>query len=682
MKRSRFKEVAAHRVKYEKTRQRIPPYQMAHHQKNRDGFCPNAQRCEELLLELVGEFDCDEADHDAVCVELPRGDDEASKQRRKNVIDHNVSRARGIDTLATVQPLELRYSKIGSSHLDQVLSNIASGARAQRSDLQRFCDGEGRLSLSLIKAYDSDLGRYASTGLNWQVLDSRMEIEQPGAVELIMSVLNVKKEAQMAEHEFQALARLSRIVSTPELALAGRVAEETVQEKLSEAGMSELAYSDDFRGVLAFVVNSGASKSIHMERLFAFHNYCISARSRRIRFSTIAALSGIPVNAPRTRNLLTKYAYSGTVCNGFCTALNSQKIAIILQEKRRDFLSKVEAQLKVLHDDYMQAYNGLDEGEHARLMTRIDLQLTPALFERDLEEAATVLTKKVNECHDILGARLKGKNAETFNQLSKHRASGGTASGGTSGASTLQPRIITFSPSGDAVNKQDTQKETQEKWCELDCTLHNGLVNTEGKSRIIVALALAGESLQQTITDDVIAKKIEGSRGFNKAKVEVKRNFAAREIAILPRVRGPECITAKAISERAAVTDVADVEGNYFHITPSISEAAGSEFQPLFWMIPFTLILSQANLVMDYLHVDINAKARLRASGSEVPALKVKSGPVVHTVKIPYITNPAPIESGTALCLHVEPKKKDKKTKKSTSWVDVKPNKTKESKNA
>ena len=73
----------------------------------------------------------------------------------------------------------------------------------QRSGLQRFVDGEGRLSLGLIKAFDDELGRYVAIGLSWQVLASEMEIERPGAVELIMSVLNVKRGAQMAETNFR-----------------------------------------------------------------------------------------------------------------------------------------------------------------------------------------------------------------------------------------------------------------------------------------------------------------------------------------------------------------------------------------------------------------------------------------------------------------------------------------------
>ena len=672
--RSRHKEVAALRFKYEKARQRIPPYQMAHHPKNRDGFCPNAQRCEELLVEIVGEFDCDEADHDAVCVELPRGDDQASIERRKVVIDHNIARASGIASLATVQPLELQYAKIGSSHLDQVLSNIASGARVQRSDLEQFVDSEGRLSINLIKARDADLGRYSSIGLDWQILRHDMEIEHPGAVELIMSVLNSKTDAQVSEHEFQALARLARIVSSCEIALASRVAEETVREKLADAGMSELAYSDDFRGILAFVVNAGAANSIHMRRLFAFHNYCISARSRRIRFSTIAALSGVPEDAPRTRNLLTKYAYSGPVSNGFCSTMNSQKVTIILQNKRREFLTKFERQLKLFHDHYEEAYKGMEEAEHARLMTKIDLHLAPALFERDLDDAQNLLSARVAECNAILRAKLKGEQLAFFNKLCPPQAFGkASSSKQVDKPKILQPRVISFNSSGDALDKQDMETEAAEKWADVNCELLHGLDVTEAKSQIILALALAGESIPQPTNTDFKAQKHEGSKGFSKVKVEAKRNFAAREVAILPRVRGPECITTKAVSERAVATNIADKEGNTFNLVPFASDAVGSEFQPLFSILPYSPIPSRTNLVVDYLHVDISSKARLRASGDGVPALKVKADNVIRSIAIPYITNPEAIQSGALLCLHVEPQKKEKKERKKRNWLDIKP---------
>ena len=73
-----YKRAAALRFKYRvpspdgSGKHRQPPSWVGHHPRNRDRTRMSAERCEELLEELLGQFDGDEADHDSVCVSSRR----------------------------------------------------------------------------------------------------------------------------------------------------------------------------------------------------------------------------------------------------------------------------------------------------------------------------------------------------------------------------------------------------------------------------------------------------------------------------------------------------------------------------------------------------------------------------------------------------------------------------------
>jgi hypothetical protein len=70
------KRASAWRVKYmKKDNMQILPSFLGFHPRNRDGLGPNPERCEQLFLELLGQFDKVEANHDAVCVEKKPGCD-------------------------------------------------------------------------------------------------------------------------------------------------------------------------------------------------------------------------------------------------------------------------------------------------------------------------------------------------------------------------------------------------------------------------------------------------------------------------------------------------------------------------------------------------------------------------------------------------------------------------------
>jgi len=104
------KRASAWRVKYmKKDNMQILPSFLGFHPRNRDGLGPNAERCEQLFLEFLGQFDKVEANHDAVCVEKKPGCD--------SFLQFNKKACSGERGLADVGD-ELPYATLGHSHLN------------------------------------------------------------------------------------------------------------------------------------------------------------------------------------------------------------------------------------------------------------------------------------------------------------------------------------------------------------------------------------------------------------------------------------------------------------------------------------------------------------------------------------------------------------------------------------
>ena len=119
----------------------------------------NGERCEELFRHVFRKFDCDEAAHGAVCVELVPPDDSVRACHRAAPVDERVA----------ALPLEcLMYTSTGASHINQVLRDAIG--RAVVANCSQATDAEGRQCLQLVEAHDSALAEACEYGLRWELL--------------------------------------------------------------------------------------------------------------------------------------------------------------------------------------------------------------------------------------------------------------------------------------------------------------------------------------------------------------------------------------------------------------------------------------------------------------------------------------------------------------------------------
>ena len=120
---------------------------VAQHTQNRGGIAINGNRCDEILRQVLGHFDEEEANHGAVAIEEIPG---CSKIR-----DYNREKAAGDSALAEVLEAAIPYGSVGSSHINQVVRDFIFKAR---SDLvHEALDSEGRLSLERASLMDPAL---------------------------------------------------------------------------------------------------------------------------------------------------------------------------------------------------------------------------------------------------------------------------------------------------------------------------------------------------------------------------------------------------------------------------------------------------------------------------------------------------------------------------------------------
>ena len=143
----------------------------------------SAERCEELLEAIIGQFDPDEADHDSVCVE---------QGNKSHITKWTQSTCDSQPTMSNVCPHLLKDGSIGHTHLNQCLANVLGMAQVTRHGLKKYTDSTGRLSLTLVKAADPELGEYCQRGLSWERLAQKIEDEEPDGIILIQSLLNRK----------------------------------------------------------------------------------------------------------------------------------------------------------------------------------------------------------------------------------------------------------------------------------------------------------------------------------------------------------------------------------------------------------------------------------------------------------------------------------------------------------
>ena len=273
-KQSAIKRAAALREKYrvDKQPRLLCPALVAQHPQNRGGIAINGSRVDEILRQVLGHFDVEEAAHGAVAVEeLPNG---------SRIRDYNREKTAGDSALAEVPDVYIPYGSLGASHINQVLRNVVFGAKSEL--VPEVLDLNGRLSLDRVSLVDPAMAGTCSMGLKWDILSHRIEVEEPDGIACIVAALNERASGMMMMHEMEVIKTLARICTTS-AATAHEVALDTVRAKLHDQGFSALAESPGLQHLFRFVLEQGCDSAMgSMEPLYAFHEKFVNAKTCRL----------------------------------------------------------------------------------------------------------------------------------------------------------------------------------------------------------------------------------------------------------------------------------------------------------------------------------------------------------------------------------------------------------------
>ena len=344
---------------------------VAQHPQNRGGIAINGSRCDELLRQVLGHFDEEEANHGAVAIEESPG--------CFRIRDYNRGKAVGDAALAAVTEAAIPYGSVGSSHINQVIRNVIFKAR---SDLvPEALDSEGRLFLDRVSLLDPAMAKVCSVGLKWDILSHRIETEEPDGIACIVAALNERASAQMMMHEMETIKILQRVCSA-EMQLSQVVAVETVRARLHQQGYSALAESPGMPHLFRFLLEQGAD-SPTTELLFAFHEKFVNAKLRRLRehhFKDVCM-----VNNAWLRLILLQCAYAvdrQKIRDNWIECFGPSVISSIMKPKMKAVRDDVARIVKTFHKKYaeLKAYGHKPPGFQIKFLGTMGMQLGQVLL--------------------------------------------------------------------------------------------------------------------------------------------------------------------------------------------------------------------------------------------------------------------------------------------------------------
>ena len=671
-----IKQAAAWRFKYrlkdasgaDLPRTNIPPRRMAWHRQNRGGMKPNHIRVEQLLLDLCGQWDADEADHQSVSVENAPGADLTKMDTYNNEF-------RVGDTKFFVCDGKVEGAAASHSHLNLLLGNILGGAQVSSPKLQIYCVN-GRLSLEMIMRKDKDMGLHAQRGLLWEKLSHTMEIEEPKAFCIIQAALNDKNTNYMVRHEMEHLNGLADCIVDIGVHLTDQFNWRLLRDKLIDEGGSVIAESPEFIQIVEVVRRSlggnarGAGGYNHWAEMKLFHEQMVNPKLRRVRLSTFALLYYVPLDFPRARNAIFRRMYSGPAAgaeqislgNVFMKTVNTLKH---LEEKEwLPCLKFAESVLERWHITFRDkgAFKHMAAKMEQSLWSRVEpniiAKLLPPFQSKTPAVDALEELRKVcaTEDHFVRGSVPTATRRHLPDPLDG--AAVAAADGQTKQVHNPE-WTCEMDASGRVVRSSMPRAQESEVNAKIEwhASLQSAQINVE-RCSVVKALWAAHSLVQaQPVQISGVRGKV---RGYASTKVILTKDVAPYELALVPVVKGPEAVVTKTTQKttvlRVSVTPRRFEEGEPtstdLFILPSTSQKDDDLFMPPYWCMASTV--DEHNMEI----VEIQLSAILSVLDSDEEVRKARNWQNDHeSYTVPIATNSKFLTKGTELKLkrvHVE----------------------------
>lgn len=490
--------------------------------------------------------------------------------------------------------------------------------------------------------------------------------------------------AQQQETSIQAVARLAAICES----LAddtGHIDFALARQKL-RSSMPQVADSQEFLGMLRFVVTLGASRAPFIPDLKMFAG--TRGQNRHLKPAAFALAGQLPATIPHVITGVIIMALTAPVAffvDGFSrylTAADTRQLVGADPTKPTEPAQKAESILKFFHRTCGKVLGKLSDNERLDLLCSVDSMVCRFITGKHLgkrQDTCPTLEHVAQEFFEELQGKLASKGVtmppagwQPPAPVAKPTALAGTGSKRDS-RPVLQPRLQRFDEELVPQVEQDEFQETiTTEEIDWAATLQPAsLLQEMERARVLLAVHEATSALARHAADKVVVRR--ASRGD--IRVVATKDAPRGTLAFAPAGPGMGCISVRRENASYPATTVAIgdmVLAPASKLPPrgvTVASWDKGAFVNPFWLMERSPILSRTNF--SFVEVEHTAVTQL-ALGAEPLSLAESSTASRETLRIPILVNHKDVLAGEVCVVETEPPEKRQRAGRQFKWDTVK----------
>ena len=266
---------------------------------------------------------------------------------------------------------------LSHSHMNCAMRNIlCSKKRCECSQDRKKCqcpsapllDDNGNYCLTKVQSHDKEWARACHSGLEWEKLSWKMDVEEPDAALIISIALNKKNEAAMKTGRLEIMKTLVALCEpTPD----GVVHFDPVRDQLIELYGTAVDHPD-FVNAFRLVMVAGGSSSMHMQDLQDFTTVYVNPKLRKMRMEAYTVVAPYPIDFPKIKNACLKWAWKQSPKQGWCQLPPNIAHRFTKESKynMQDFMMEVELAMTSLNKWVSTVVETLGEKKDLKAKTK------------------------------------------------------------------------------------------------------------------------------------------------------------------------------------------------------------------------------------------------------------------------------------------------------------------------
>ena len=575
--------------------------------------------------------------------------------------------------------------------------------------------------MELVAKHDKAWSDLCFQGIPWEMLDPRIDSEEPDGALIISLALNKKNEAGMKTSHTEVMKTL---VGLCKPGPQGEVPFEPIRDKMIGYYGSAVDHPD-FYHAFQLVLDAGGAQSPFMADMHEFTVVHVNPKLRKLRFEAYAVVAPYPLAYPRLKNASLKWAWKQTPVRGWCpvppsiahrlTPKNKTAMIVLMDEVEESFRHLSKAISTVVDNSSSKKKTTWIGEVEIGVMSKIfavprqeeslSVNQQEAKLKTDLVSFITAKIKKLVEGDALKLAKFAPPNGNDLLNLCWRKLNEETNVGEkatvVAKAAPLVPKVIEYDTSGNPISSHE---EVQPKsvgvevipWRAWPATQEKEINYANAKSCLIIGASILRS--QVPLPDIAIIRQ------GNKVVCKATKDLSVGGLVVPLDFKKPGCMAMQGDAlhhphevdvvvswpvtedEKAAGVED-DVHSETISVQPDFKLPAKKERgSALEWTLsdapyPFWGIRRQApetpgqpgnlkiNCELKYKDIMVVA-----ASGPhEDPTTKKileNLHATTYSVRLPLIVNCSPIKADEELVLGLTKVGKEAKVRKAKTWVD------------